>query len=474
MYKLFILLLFNLVIIILYILFIKRSINKKNNIINYSINYLPPNINYDISDNDTIIISNNIPGKTIWILWLPGWDQAPSIVHDVYHSWKLLNPEWNIELISADNLNRYIYNSKNILNNTFTTDVKKRLIQFKILHQHGGVWVDPSVICNNPLDNWIYELLQPSGFWALQSDNVPDPSFMISIKESNIMNQVHNYIKDIDKDDMFYNNLLNKLYNNNIIYRSEWNVTPNINYNKQDNLIKLPKNELEAKKLINVANNKLNNLSFNNSQQNYIYRDRAYNLSNFIVVASDCNHSDDTNKLEQICIDNNVQLFIYDKCNFCKHIPSHILRRPLKNVGREAHTFITFILDHYDNIPNDVVFVAGHLSKHNRDQRLIELIQSNNLGCSGSIQDIGDFTIDHYDKPLLKANIRPLRDWYESRIGDWHDAIEGPCWNGMMHTNRERILRTPIEKLKLVKSDLDIEDSCEVAHYMERAMANVY
>lgn len=45
-----------------------------------------------------------VPGKTIWLLWMQGWDNAPWIIQQVRKSWELLNPKWNVELVSSDNL----------------------------------------------------------------------------------------------------------------------------------------------------------------------------------------------------------------------------------------------------------------------------------------------------------------------------------------------------------------------------------
>jgi hypothetical protein len=37
---------------------------------------------------------------------------------------------------------------------------------------------------------------------------------------------------------------------------------------------------------------------------------------------------------------------------------------PLPNIGREAHTYLTYIVDHYDALPEVVVFVQGEIAEH--------------------------------------------------------------------------------------------------------------
>jgi hypothetical protein len=40
---------------------------------------------------------------------------------------------------------------------------------------------------------------------------------------------------------------------------------------------------------------------------------------------------------------------------------------PLENFGRDPHTFITYIIEHYDNLPEYVVFLQGDPICHHKD-----------------------------------------------------------------------------------------------------------
>ena len=46
--------------------------------------------------------------KTIWLLWLQGWDNAPWLQKQVALSWEINNPDWKIEYVTYDNLKKYI------------------------------------------------------------------------------------------------------------------------------------------------------------------------------------------------------------------------------------------------------------------------------------------------------------------------------------------------------------------------------
>ena len=45
--------------------------------------------------------------KTIWLLWLQGWDNAPWLVKEVAKSWQLNNPDWKIRLLTNQNIKFY-------------------------------------------------------------------------------------------------------------------------------------------------------------------------------------------------------------------------------------------------------------------------------------------------------------------------------------------------------------------------------
>jgi hypothetical protein len=42
---------------------------------------------------------------------------------------------------------------------------------------------------------------------------------------------------------------------------------------------------------------------------------------------------------------------------------------PLENVGRESHTYLTYIIEHYDVLPDVVVFTQARISDHRRGLR---------------------------------------------------------------------------------------------------------
>jgi hypothetical protein len=129
--------------------------------------------------------------KTIWLLWYQGWDHAPWLVQQVRKSWELHNPRWNIVCLDQNNLSQYIDPTRRFNQNfTIKMQAKSDLIRLNLLADYGGVWADATMLCMVSLDRWIYDALQPVGFWMYHGrDNGAGPAswFIISQRQSYII-----------------------------------------------------------------------------------------------------------------------------------------------------------------------------------------------------------------------------------------------------------------------------------------------
>ena len=115
--------------------------------------------------------------RVIWLLWLQGWDAAPLLVRDIMRSWQVHNPQWSIALLDASNVlvllggrlshclskfkGGHEQGQKCIMSGAAVSDV----IRLTLLTEYGGVWADATVLCMQPLDNWVHSAVQPAGFW---------------------------------------------------------------------------------------------------------------------------------------------------------------------------------------------------------------------------------------------------------------------------------------------------------------------
>lgn len=110
--------------------------------------------------------------RTIWLLWLQGWERAPWLQRQVLESWQINNPGWDVVLLTVHNLNEYIpakdaawkYMGDNT--KTMSNQARSDIIRLALLANHGGVWADATMLCMQPLDNWVDDAVTSSGgFW---------------------------------------------------------------------------------------------------------------------------------------------------------------------------------------------------------------------------------------------------------------------------------------------------------------------
>ena len=136
--------------------------------------------------------------KTIWILWLQGWNDAtPWLVREVRRSWETLNREWRVVALDACTLGSYLdAGPGSALGRMMDPSAGvpmaalSDMVRLALLSQHGGVWADATLLCMRPLDEWVYDSLLPCGFWMYHGRDYGDgPAswFIVSIKHSYIV-----------------------------------------------------------------------------------------------------------------------------------------------------------------------------------------------------------------------------------------------------------------------------------------------
>lgn len=189
------------------------------------------------------------------------------------------------------------------------------------------------------------------------------------------------------------------------------------------------------------------------------------------VVMSVCGHADDVKKVKELCDLNNYDLIVYDKCNDCKEIESCSI---LPNVGREQGTWLNHVMQNYDNLHSKILFLPAPIHKYDRLERGLSMLKSpNSMG--GAIGPHENFTLDNWNNsPLIPAEVRPFKAWYEKNIGQWNATHEGVYINGVMATTRERIRSKPLEFYMNLHRQVSIDNNTEVGHYLERSMGSVF
>jgi hypothetical protein len=107
--------------------------------------------------------SNEIP-KTIWTFW--NSDDFPKTVQKCIDTWRSSNPDYNIIILNKTNIKEYlpeidVYSLKHNDSPARTSD----FIRCHVLPKYGGVWVDASIIINKPLSTIINTNYSFTGYY---------------------------------------------------------------------------------------------------------------------------------------------------------------------------------------------------------------------------------------------------------------------------------------------------------------------
>ena len=156
--------------------------------------------------------------KTIYILWLQGFDNAPFLVNKCVDSWIKMNSSWNVVQLDKGSLNNHIDMEAivpDLDSKTITNPSLSDLIRISLLKEYGGLWVDATTYCTTPLDNWLEEYIEKGFFgFSCESGLETKPDRLIS--SWFLYGDKHNLIIDA-----WYQATVNYFMAENIIGRKE-------------------------------------------------------------------------------------------------------------------------------------------------------------------------------------------------------------------------------------------------------------
>ena len=154
----------------------------------------------------------------------------------------------------------------------------------------------------------------------------------------------------------------------------------------------------------------------------------------------------------------------------------------LPNLGRESNTYMTYIVENYNFLPNYILFIPGKFEKH--EDRILTInklkdLKSVTFFCGKRYNDAKSFTINKHDGVnLIPANPRGLFEWaktYNTLKSDENkDILTGLCHSGSYLTTRDNILKRSKTFYKRILTETEIGKDTEAAHYMERLGESIY
>jgi len=165
----------------------------------------------------------------------------------------------------------------------------------------------------------------------------------------------------------------------------------------------------------------------------------------------------------------------------------------LPNYGRESHTYLSHVIDNYDNLADLTFFVPGSAwyrdDKKQRVLRIVDYLKNGNksyiIGHKGDniINETYNFSIDNWtvtneanrqknpDTSLVPSQERPLRNWFNKRFPS--EQLSCVTFTGILVASREDIQKRPIEFYRGLLAEHS-HTNPEVVHYSERVWKNIF
>ena len=209
-----------------------------------------------------------------------------------------------------------------------------------------------------------------------------------------------------------------------------------------------------------------------------------------LVVAR---YQEDISWIKNIPNDIYDRVIIYNKGDDTEFNIDRSEVRKLPNLGRESHTYLSHVVDNYDNLADLTFFVPGSAwyrdDKKKRVLRISDYLKNGEdsyiIGHKndGMINDTYNFSIDTWtvtneanrqknpDSTLVPSNDRPLRNWFEKRFPN--EKLKCVTFTGILVVSREDIQKRPVEFYKELLQEHS-HTNPEVVHYSERVWKNIF
>jgi hypothetical protein len=149
----------------------------------------------------------------------------------------------------------------------------------------------------------------------------------------------------------------------------------------------------------------------------------------------------------------------------------------LPNLGREGHTYLHHIIEHYDRLPDVTVFLQGRIDDHLSGDPVMQVcrMQAEALltGCSQPLwASPANYSFQH-PPTYGSAKVQPagccLGEWFEHVLHCPFPSRHLRFYrNGLFAASRARIRGRPVEYYEAILEHL-LHENPEAGHFLERS-----
>lgn len=164
---------------------------------------------------------------------------------------------------------------------------------------------------------------------------------------------------------------------------------------------------------------------------------------------------------------------------------------PLKNLGREGHTYLHHIVKNYDNLHDITIFLPGSSDlprKIEKTKKMVQRIDQEKKAVfiteSVCQKDLYHFTMEQYcstspenkslnsDSTIELSKIRPFGKWFEEMFCD--SVLTHVSYCGILSVSKKDVLQHPKSYYENLLKQLSYSSNPEVGHYVERSWQAIF
>jgi hypothetical protein len=165
---------------------------------------------------------------------------------------------------------------------------------------------------------------------------------------------------------------------------------------------------------------------------------------------------------------------------YVKIYNKHSGSNKLPNIGRESHTYLHYVVENYDNLPDRVFFTQGDMTGH-ESRTVDEFIYSKDKITGGFFSHKGPNAFPkgdgRVDWPQLHKADMDFFDWFSKYIDENIDMRTSDLrWSAgaIFSVRKDMILSRPKKFYEDLLSQFPDHSDPEIGHYFERAWYYIF
>ena len=182
----------------------------------------------------------------IWMYWNDGIKSAPKSVQLCINSWKVQNKNYEVVVLDDNTISEWIDIPK-FQDTEMTIQAFSNILRIFLLSKYGGIWGDATLWCTKSVDEWVDSHTEDFFVFSNPTDNRMIASWFVKSSKDNIIlkewkDRVIDYIENtkVVINNFWFHGLFEKIYNENIDVRSQWDKVLKYDVNMNNQVLSNP------------------------------------------------------------------------------------------------------------------------------------------------------------------------------------------------------------------------------------------